>query len=259
MNFINKIKGIINNEQKEKQIFENPVIAEEQFPVDFTEKEKAAIRKVAGYTMTGHERMVALHRAVEYLETNKIEGDIVECGVWRGGSTMLVANCLKECGNEERNLFLFDTYEGMVEPSDLDVSFDKQKADGLLQQVDKNEDGGNNIWCYASIEDVQANLKTTGYNSAKLHFIKGKVEDTIPTDKIQKIALLRLDTDWYESTKHELEHLYDKLVTGGVLIIDDYGHWQGAKKAVDEFIRKRNLKLFLNRIDYTGRLAIKID
>jgi len=111
---------------------------------------------------------------------------------------------------------------------------------------------------FCLIEEVKKNMFSTGYKQDNISFIKGKVEDTLPFDKIERIALLRLDTDWYESTKHELETLYDKLVIGGVLIIDDYGHWNGAKKAVDEFIKDRKISLFLNRIDYTGRLAIKV-
>jgi len=108
------------------------------------------------------------------------------------------------------------------------------------------------------LDEVKSNLLKTNYPEQNLFYFKGKVEETLPEPSIGKIALLRLDTDWYESTKHELTVLYDKLVEGGILIIDDYGHWSGSKKAVDEFIEKRKLKIFLNRIDYTGRLAIKI-
>jgi hypothetical protein len=100
-------------------------------------------------------------------------------------------------------------------------------------------------------------MAMTNYPQDKLNYVVGKVEDTIPETLPRKIALLRLDTDWYESTLHELNHLYPLLTEGGVLIIDDYGHWQGAKKAVDEYIEKNKLKILLNRIDYTGRIAIK--
>ena len=107
------------------------------------------------------------------------------------------------------------------------------------------------------LDEVKQNLFSVNYNQDNISFFKGKVEDTLPTDQVEQIAILRLDTDWYESTKHELITLYDKLVPGGILIIDDYGHWSGAKKAVDEFIEERELKLLLNRVDYTCRLAIK--
>ena len=100
-------------------------------------------------------------------------------------------------------------------------------------------------------------MQRTGYDPARMHFVKGDVLETVPQEAPERIALLRLDTDWYESTRHELDHLYARLSPGGILIIDDYGHWRGARRAVDEFIEKHRLRLFLNRIDYTGRLAIK--
>jgi O-methyltransferase len=91
-----------------------------------------------------------------------------------------------------------------------------------------------------------------------VRLVKGKVEDTVPKNAPEKIALLRLDTDWYESTRRELVHLFPRLVPGGVLIIDDYGHWQGARKAVDEYIAGNQVKILLNRVDYTGRIGVKI-
>jgi hypothetical protein len=99
----------------------------------------------------------------------------------------------------------------------------------------------------------------TGYPPEKVHFVKGMVEDTIPEQSPDGIALLRLDTDWYQSTKLELLHLYPRLANQGVLIIDDYGHWQGARRAVDEFISELRDPILLHRIDYTGRIAIKTD
>jgi hypothetical protein len=125
----------------------------------------------------------------------------------------------------------------------------------MLTKSDIND--ATSVWCFSSIEEVKNNIATLNYPTEKVYFVKGKVEDTIPTTIPQKIAVLRLDTDWYESTKHELEHLFPLLVSGGVLIIDDYGHWEGARKAVDEYIEKNNLNILLNRIDYTGRIAIK--
>ena len=113
------------------------------------------------------------------------------------------------------------------------------------------------FWCYAPLDAVREAVLSSGYPSRKITFVKGRVEDTLPQAAPEKIAILRLDTDWYESTRHELETLYPRLVRGGVLILDDYGHWQGAKKAVDEYIEKNDLKLFLSRTDYTGRVAIK--
>ena len=255
------LKKILPNTSVNKKIVDN-ILCERGnidsfFPSDFSETEKINIESVKPFTMTSLERLVALSRAVDYIAKNNIEGDIVECGVWRGGSMMMIGKKLMQLNDDARKLFLFDTYEGMSAPGDEDVSaIDNTDAKKLLDESDKMQ--GNNVWCYSSLEDVKSNLKKTNYDAGKLFFIKGKVEDTLPHPAINKIALLRLDTDWYESTRHELEILFDKIVTGGVLIIDDYGHWSGSKKAVDEFIEKRKLTIFLNRIDYTGRLAIKI-
>jgi O-methyltransferase len=226
------------------------------YPSDFSANNIQEIEKVRPYTMTSIERLLCLSNAVEHICKNKIEGDIVECGVWKGGSMMLVASKLMSLGEINRKLFLFDTYEGMSAPTEFDKTFNKQDAKILLEK-ESNKENGDNIWCYSSIEEVKNNLYSIGYEKNNLIFIKGKVEDTLPYKEIKEIALLRLDTDWYESTKHELETLYEKLVIGGILIIDDYGHWSGAKKAVDEFIENRKLNLFLNRVDYTCRLAIK--
>jgi hypothetical protein len=238
----------------------NPVDTKQStyaFPDDFTNQEKEIIQIVKPYTMTSYERLIALSRAIDYIEQNNLMGDIVECGVWRGGSMMLAALKLIELKNTSRNLYLFDTFEGMVEPSDVDkLALNEKNAKTLLQQQEKGD--GNNIWCISSLEEVQKNLQSTQYPQNNIYYIKGKVEETLPYEGIKKIAVLRLDTDWYESTKHELETLFDKLEKGGVLIVDDYGHWTGAKKAVDEFIKKNKIKIFLNRIDYTGRIGIKM-
>ena len=102
-------------------------------------------------------------------------------------------------------------------------------------------------------------MLSTGYDIARTHFVAGDVEQTIPGVVPEQISLLRLDTDWYESTRHELKHLYPRLIRGGVLIIDDYGHWKGARQAVDEYLAETGAKLLLNRIDYTGRAAVKTE
>ena len=258
MSFFGRIlnKNLINPEVKNSVLTGRGNITD-NFPSDFTEEEKSNIAFIKGLSMTSIERQVSLIRAIDYIVKSHIEGDIVECGVWKGGSMMLIAKRLLQLNENKRNLFLFDTFEGMSEPNVEDVnSVDNKTAQELLAKENKFD--GNNVWCYSSLDEVKSNLKKTNYPEEKLFYFKGKVEETLPEPSIGKIALLRLDTDWYESTRHELEVLYDKVVEGGVLIIDDYGHWSGSKKAVDEFIEKRKLSIFLNRIDYTGRLAIKI-
>lgn len=257
MHFLDKFlkKRLIDNHIKKSIIFGRGNI-KETFPSDFSEEEKKHISFVKEMTMTSPERLVSLSRAVEYISKNNIIGDIVECGVWRGGSMMLAAKKLISLNETNRHLFLFDTFEGMSAPDSRDVSaIDNISAKILLDETDKMQ--GDNVWCYSSLDEVKSNLRTTQYPEENIHYFKGRVEDTLPEKIIGSIALLRLDTDWYESTKHELEVLYDQLVEGGILIIDDYGHWSGSKKAVDEFIEKRKLTIFLNRIDYTGRIAIK--
>jgi hypothetical protein len=140
-------------------------------------------------------------------------------------------------------------------PQDVDVHANGQAALPEFIQGQRGED--SSAVCYASLNEVKSAMARTKYNPDRVHFIQGKVEDTIPGQAPESIALLRLDTDWYESTRHELEHLFPRLSPGGILIIDDYGDWQGARKAVDEFIASHAPTLFLSRIDDTGRLAVK--
>jgi len=225
-------------------------------PPDFDEPTQRVVAAVSEYTMTTPERIEALVNATRYVVASGIHGDVVECGVWRGGSSMAVALTLKELGDTSRRLYLYDTFEGMNAPTEHDVAFDGASAAGTFAEQRLSDDSAE--WCRSPIEEVENNLLRTGYPRDKLSFIKGKVEDTIPGRMPDgPIAILRLDTDWYESTRHELEHLYPKLVRGGVLVIDDYGHWAGARKAVDEYIAQQKLCLLLNRVDYTGRIAVK--
>src|ERR1043166_2479536 len=227
-----------------------------RFSVGFSPQELAILNKVKPFTASNAERVTGLINSVKYLVANKIEGDFVECGVWRGGSMMAAMYTLLDLGDTSREFFLFDTFEGMSDPTEKDVMFDGQNAKDVLSQFEKKE-GPGNYWCVAGTEDVWRNVLATGYPKDKIHLVKGKVEDTLPKAAPQKIAMLRLDTDWYESTAHELKHLYPRLVENGVLIIDDYGHWLGARQAVDEFFGAQQFRPLLNRLDYTGRLVIK--
>jgi len=211
----------------------------------------AIIRDVRPYTMTSPSRVAALCEGVRYIHRNAIPGAIVECGVWRGGSTMAVAQTLLNLNVTDRDLYLFDTFEGMTEPTSADHDLTGRMAADLLQSSDQVE-----VWCRASLHEVQRNLGRVTYPQHRLHCVEGREEDTVPGRAPDQIALLRLDTDWYESTKHELEHLVPRLSDYGVLIIDDYGHWQGARRAVDEWMTSLEVPVFLNRIDYSGRLAI---
>jgi O-methyltransferase len=223
------------------------------FPVDFSESDIEVCRRVDPYTMTTPPRIYALMRAVEYIAARGIPGAIVECGVWRGGSMMAAALTLLRLGVTDRELHLFDTFSGMTPPTDADVKPTGQRAADLLATEAKDAD----VWAIATLDEVRAAVLDVGYPKGRIHFVKGPVEETVPANAPGEIALLRLDTDWYESTKHELVHLYPRLASGGVLILDDYGYWQGARRAVDEYVDEHEATLLLNRIDNTGRIAIK--
>jgi O-methyltransferase len=223
------------------------------FPQDFDELDVELCRRVEPYTMTTPPRIYALVRAVEYVAERKVPGAIVECGVWRGGSMMAAALTLQRLGVTDRDLYLFDTFEGMTAPTAEDVKPSGEGAAELLAQEDKDSD----IWAVASLDEVREALLSVGYPEERIRFVKGPVEETVPEHAPDEIALLRLDTDWYASTKHELVHLYPRLASGGVLLLDDYGYWRGARRAVDEYVAENELTLLLNRVDHTARIAVK--
>lgn len=168
---------------------------------------------------------------------------------------MAVALELMEMGTREREIFLFDTFSGMPAPSEHDRNVKGDSAAVKFNRLHTSSTTSN--WVNAPLDEVRANILSTGYQSERLHFVQGRVEDTIPSQAPEKIALLRLDTDFYESTKHEMIHLFPRLVPNGVLIIDDYGQWQGARKAVDEYFEDNPCRILLNRIDFAARIGIK--
>jgi O-methyltransferase len=231
-----------------------PPPAAQELPPDFDTQMTEIVRLVRPYTLTSPERIFALCSALRYLEHAGVPGDIVECGVWRGGSMMAAAYTLRKLGNERRRLLLFDTFEGMPPPDQRDVAYTGETAAARLARSDRADP--SSVWAYAPLDDVQTNMARTGYPAAQIAYVRGKVERTLPASAPDQIALLRLDTDWYESTRHELEHLFPRIAPGGVLIIDDYGHWSGARQALDEYLESQGVRLLLNRIDYTGRIAL---
>ena len=220
-------------------------------PVELDPQYAEILRRTAPFSMTGCERIAGLVDAVRYVSKSKIAGALVECGVWRGGSMMAAALALLESG-EERDLYLFDTFAGMTEPSERDLDYTGGKAEETYRSslVD-----GRSDWCYASLDDVRANLASTGYPAQMCHFVKGDVLETIPAGAPAEIAILRLDTDWYESTRHELAHLFPRLAPGGILIVDDYGHWSGSRQAVDEYFGEQ--PPFMFSVDYSCRVIVK--
>lgn len=206
--------------------------------------------QVKPYTMTSVEALFALYSSVNHVLDRNVPGDFVECGVWRGGSSLLVALILKKRSVTDRKVILFDTFSGMPAPTEFDV--DKYGRTGLQMMEDYADDIG---WCYASLEDVSTVFKEHDF-AFPVEFIEGDVMATLPQYQAPSISVLRLDTDWYESTALEYELLYPKLSMGGVLIIDDYGVWAGSRKATDDYFSKIDRPLIV-RIDKEVRLAVK--
>jgi O-methyltransferase len=201
--------------------------------------------------MTSSERIFALIQAVRYFQKRAIPGSIVECGVWKGGSMAATAPALLEKNDVRCDWYLVDTFEGMTDPSSKNVDYSGVSASQGLAR-----DSGFKC-ADAPLAEVKKLMYATGYPPERIHFVPGRVEDIIPASAPESIALLRLATDWYESTRHELMHLFPRLATGGVLVIDDYGHWRGSRLACDEYFEQNRIQILLNRIDFTGRIALK--
>lgn len=223
-------------------------------PSDFDAAAAATALAVRPYTMTTDERIGALIEAVRYAVRAGIPGAVVECGVWRGGSSLAAARTLVELGDTERDLYLFDTFEGMPAPTALDRTNEGEDARTQFEKYRTSD--ASSSWCYASLDEVRSTMALSRYPSDRIHYVQGKVEDTIPEGAPAEIALLRLDTDWYESTRHELLHLFPRVAPGGVVVLDDYGHWDGARKAVDEYLEEHQLAVLLTRVDYSGRVFV---
>lgn len=214
--------------------------------------ESELIRDALAISMTSVERLWALLKAVDYLEDHEIDGAFVECGVWKGGSSFLMAKRLAERNSFSRSIWLYDTFEGMVEPGTEDIRSNGATAAEMLLREDSRKDESL-IWAIANEQEVRSNMEASGYDSSRFRFVKGDVCETLRENLPEKIALLRLDTDWYESTRCELELLMPRMAKGGIVIIDDYGDWQGSKKAVDEYLGRMTNPPLVHRIDYTGR------
>jgi O-methyltransferase len=207
------------------------------------------LKIVKPYTMTSTERINELFNSLEYIRTNKIDGDFVECGVWKGGNILGIMEYLYYHNMTDRNVWLYDTFQGMTQPEDVDIDLKNRKASDILQQV----------LCYSSLNEVKKNLSNSKYPINNIKYVVGDICETLnyENNSPTKISLLRLDTDWYQSTKKEMDVLYPLLSNDGVLIVDDYGHWQGSKKAVDEYFLNKGLKPIIEKIDYTGIKIIK--
>lgn len=231
--------------------------APNRLPQDFDADDRDIWNRVSPYTLTSPECIYSLCRAVEYVVRGGIPGAFVECGVWKGGSAMAAALMLVHFGDTSRNLYMYDTY-GVTWPESSD-------EDVMSNGVTVAENAANFAaqgWVpedfYGSPDAVRALILSTGLPESRLHMVVGKVEETIPGVMPESIALLRLDTDWYESTRRELVYLYPRLVPGGVLMVDDYGSWLGARKATDAYFAEHNISMLLHRVDSGGyRIGVK--
>ena len=201
---------------------------------DLEPRFQESYERCKAYTMTSVERLYSLHKCVEYLVDASIAGDLAECGIWRGGSCMMMAQTLLASGDRDRRILMYDTYEGHPQP-DPERDIDLWGNSGYEEWRRQTSEGEVKGWGFASLKEVRENMQAIGYPGDKLEYVKGMVEETVPVHIPDRLALLRLDTDWYESTRVALVYLYPKLVTGGVLIIDDYGHYRGQRQAVDEY------------------------
>lgn len=223
------------------------------FPKDMDIHFREIYEKSKDYSMVSMDGLYSIFEAIKYVSNAKIQGDVVECGVWRGGSMMVAAFTLNYLKEKERFIYLYDTFEGMPEPGEVDR---KLRTNEFAKQtwIEKQGQGG---WAKSSLEEVKKNLYSIEeFPKEKLIFVEGKVEDTIPQIVPEKISVLRLDTDWYSSTYHELKHLYPLLSVGGVVIIDDYGSWSGSRDATDKYFEENNINLYLHRIG-TTRIGVK--
>lgn len=198
-------------------------------------------RMVRPYTLVGPERIKNLHMLALRIESEGIAGDVIECGVCNGGTAAVMARSATH-SRIDRTLWLFDSFQGMPETTKADGP----EAEEYVGQV------------LGSAKRVRELLRKAGANLERVKIVEGWFEDTFPTVSISQIALLNIDADWYESVKLCLETFYDRVVPGGFVSIDDYGHWPGCRKAVDEFFAERQLEYTLQEVDYTARWFQKL-
>jgi len=219
--------------------------------VEINNYELKLIKKCLGYSMTNMHRMWSLVQSFHHIKQKKISGDFVECGVWKGGNLILLKTLLEKY-NLKKKIYGFDTFEGMPKPTTFDVKYNGKSGLDTYYEHKRLNLG----FAHSELIEVKNNLRENcSINNIRL--IKGRVEDTLKILKNlpKKISILRLDTDFYSSTKVELNVLYPRLVKGGVLIIDDYGFWKGARRAVDEYFN--TFRPFFHYVDHSCRLMIK--
>lgn len=229
-----------------------------------SDEEKSILFPSEGWTMCSPLNQHLLMEATRYVLRNKIKGDIVECGVWRGGMMQIVARTSlaerqKNPNIDLRDLWLFDTFDGMPTPThdhDRDMYKSEHAIIKLRREPKIGFNGEPTIWCFADLTDVQRGMSSTQYDQSRIHYEKGMVESTLANPPLEQIAILRIDTDWYSSTKLALKNLFSLVSRGGLIILDDYESWEGARMAVDEFFQEIGIIPLLIRLD-KGRVYLK--
>ena len=253
--FTESLKKILNIFNYKVEHVNSWYLRQENLISEISDEEKDIVKKIQPYTMCKVANHWAIIQSLKHIKKNNINGDLVECGVFKGGNLILYKKIIEQIGIEKK-IFAYDTFEGMTEPGEHDQDLKDVKALDTF----KKYKSAKVPWCHSSIDEVKKNISKFDINIDKdFIFIKGKVEETLKETKNlpEKISLLRLDTDFYDSTKIELDVLFPRLQPGGVLIIDDYGHWKGSKKAVDEYFELKKNFYWFHRIDYASRLLIK--
>ena len=211
---------------------------------NYSPEVRKIIRSARPFTMTSNQSICALVMATKHIDECLIAGDIVECGVWAGGS--IIASKLAQDKTFHRNFWLFDTFEGMTKPT-IEDGVVAQKVFDL-----ETKNGKDSNWLKISKEVVQKNIIDTTGDDNFCNYISGPIEETLISQKASlpnQIAILRIDTDWHDSTMAALENLFQLVVPGGVVILDDYGFWEGSRLAAENFFKKQSFKPFLIPVD----------
>lgn len=221
-----------------------------------TDAEWTIIERARRETLTDAPALFGLLKAVQYVNSRKIDGAFVECGVYRAGSALTMARQCVLDGSIDRDFYLYDTFEGCPAPTDHDgVIFGGTRAADLWQQA---LDDPTAAWFRETLGVATANIAETEYPLDRVRFVQGRVEETIPDVAPDRIALLRLDTDWYESTKHEMHHLWPRLVPGGVVVVDDYGWFESSRRAFEEYFEETGAaRPLMNRLNVSVRIGVK--
>lgn len=214
---------------------------------------RTIFERFAHATMVNWPGCYQSYQAACYVADAQIPGAVVECGVWQGGVSAVMAEALAAAGDTDRPFYLFDSFEGIPEPGGYDFRVFQPEVRALDLYSQRDD------WGKAAPAELAETLSLCSYPQDRFHIVAGDVLKTLPDQAPDQIALLRLDTDWFDSTRHEMQHLYPRLSPGGVLIVDDYWYWDGARQAVDQYLNEHGLRLFLCADShYHGVSAVKL-